>query len=186
MQLSWSGSNLQPVPTLPEPHFCLRVTLASGAWIPPGPWGRVGGEPGDASKGFAELKSPPSTQSASRCLASGFSLTSEGAWRTWRVQPVSDPRWDWPEGGGGGASYVHAVEEPLPPSSHACPRREDAAGCCRVCAPRMRAEHKATGPEVSNETVRLEKDLDGQAGHLGPLWPPTSCVRTFAPAAPSV
>lgn len=55
---------------------------------PPGLWSRVGGEPGTSSKGWP----PPSTQSTRRCLASAFSLTSEGAWRTGRVRPVPDPR----------------------------------------------------------------------------------------------
>lgn len=30
-----SRSSQQAVPTLPEPQFCLRVTPASGAWVPP-------------------------------------------------------------------------------------------------------------------------------------------------------
>lgn len=172
MLLSWGRSSPQPVPTLPEPQFCLRGTLASNACIPPGLWSRWGESPGMDPKG---LRFPPSTQSASRCLASGFSLTSEGTWRTWRVHPVPDPRRDWPEGSGGGASYGPTVEEATAclPSPTPAP-----GGRTQLAAPWMRAEHKAhcpraaTGPETSDETVRLERESDGQAGHRALSGPP--------------
>lgn len=146
MLLSQGGSSLQRVPTLPEPQFCLRVTLASGAWISHLDRGVGWGESlGIRPGGSAELWSPPSTQSASRCLASAFSLTSEGAWRTWRVCPVPDPRTGLARRGWRGGSAV--VEEATAPSVHPHSGRGDSAACRGVCTPWMRAEHKAHGPE---------------------------------------
>lgn len=73
MPLSQGRSSLQPVLMFPTPQFYLRVTRAGGAWTSPGSWSRGRGRAWECiQSGFTELMSPPSAQSANRCLAVGF------------------------------------------------------------------------------------------------------------------
>lgn len=76
-------------------------------------------------------------------------------------QPLT-PGWDWPERDGGGGSHVLGVEEatacllPQPYSGN-----EDSAGCCRVCAPQVRAEHKAHCPGAATGPLKCQASLSG-------------------------
>lgn len=125
-----------------------------------------------SQRGFVGLKSPPSTQSASRCLASSFSLTSEGARRTWRVRPVPDPgaglarRGWWERKGSAGRGGGHGLPSPTPaPGGRAQPTDADTA--------------ESPLPESSDGAWNVGWDRDirrirGASRRWGPHRPPRS------------